>query len=174
MTSVTDRRLFFRQDFSGGLTEPQISNIAFTAIHALAQLADHLRRWAKANKNLAGEVEAAIEGSSALPIIIDLSNRDKHGPPRDGGRTGSAPSLHNLRRIMRITTAPEPGAAMSVQFTTSGAVARGPGSALVIITADVVAADGSPLGDLTDLLADGLTNWQALLSQWGLSGQKAV
>ncbi len=75
---------------------------------------------------------------------------------------------------MRITTAPESGAAMSVQLTPSGAVARGSGSALVIVTADVVAADGSPLGDLSDLHADGLTNWEALLSRWGLSGEKAV
>lgn len=38
--------VFVFQDFRGGLSDEQISNIAHSAIHNLANLKDHLRRWA--------------------------------------------------------------------------------------------------------------------------------
>ena len=35
------------QDFTGGLTQAEIDNVAYSLIHNIANLHDHLRRWAR-------------------------------------------------------------------------------------------------------------------------------
>jgi len=174
MKSVTDRWVFIRQDFTGGLTAPQISNIAFTAIHALAHLPHHLKRWARSNGKDIAEVDDTAANSSAISTLIDLSNRDKHGTPRDGGRSGEAPRIENLQRLMRLATGPERGSAVQVQFTPAGPVVRGSGSAAVVVSGDVLASDGTRIGDLHALLLEALAAWESLLGRWGLLAKKAV
>jgi len=172
--SVSDHAVFFFQDFTGGLTEAQIANAAFAAIHALAHFPDHLRRWARSNGRPAEEVEGHVASSPELAIIIDLSNRDKHGPPRDGGRSGKAPAVRNLRRAFSLSAGPEVGAVAQVVFTCSGPVLHGSGSAAVIITGEIVASDGTSLGDLNLLLSEGLGQWEQLLAGWGVPTQGAA
>jgi len=78
--------VFVCQDFRGGLSDEQISNLAHSAISNLANLRDHLRRWAKLHGHDPDRIDDAVKKSFELQVIIDLSNVDKHGyPPRDGG-----------------------------------------------------------------------------------------
>ncbi len=166
--TVTDSWVFVRQDFTGGLNDAQIANIAFTAIHAVAHLPDHLRSWAKRNARPMTDVDDVISGSSAIQVIIDLSNRDKHGASRDAGCSGRAPRVENLKRTLRLSGGPQPGSGVTVQFIPGGAKVHGPGSAAVVVTGDVLAKDGARIGDLSSLLEAALDAWEKVLARWGL------
>ena len=49
-TVVSDERGFkMYQDFLGGLTDAQITNLAHGLIHNIANVPDHLRRWCQKN-----------------------------------------------------------------------------------------------------------------------------
>src|SRR5262245_58011615 len=68
----------FMQDFRGGMSEEQISNAAHILIYNIANLRDHLKRWAEANGKDAAKVDAAFNGTLELRILKDLSNNDRH------------------------------------------------------------------------------------------------
>lgn len=89
----SDRVVAIFQDFKGNLSQEEIENAAYTVIHNIANLQDHLRRWAHHNGHNKARVDDAFTASAALKIVKDLSNNDKHGPPRDGGHSGVAPRL---------------------------------------------------------------------------------
>jgi len=99
------------QDFRGGMSEEEIANSAYALIHNIANLRDHLRRWAAKNGKDKGKVDATFAASLELRILQDLSNNDKHGPPRDDGNSGLAPTLQEINREMRLATSPMQGSA---------------------------------------------------------------
>src|SRR5438552_493937 len=79
------------QDFRGGQSDDQLVNFAHMLIHNIANLRDHLRRWAAHNGKEKDAIDRAADASPDLQIIRDLSNNDKHGyPPRDGGYSGKS------------------------------------------------------------------------------------
>jgi hypothetical protein len=159
------------QDFLGGLTEPQLSNLAHTIIHNIANLRNHLRRWAGKNGRDPKDVDKTIAGSAALQIIIDLSNNDKHGyPPRDGGHSKKSPKLAEVKRVLKISTGPGPGSSVAIVLTPSGPkqTTCGGGSAQVIVTGRVVDGNGAPLGDLYKLGNEALKAWEQQLQAFGI------
>ena len=116
-----DRVVGVLQDFSGGLSEEDIANLAFVVIHNIANLQDHLRQWAARNGKDKTEVDATFNASQYLQLIHDLSNNDKHGyPPHGGGRSGLAPMLINLRRQMQLTTKAQPGSSVVMTLGPGG------------------------------------------------------
>ncbi len=156
MIDETSEATYFVQDFSGDLTPETMSNFA----------PGHLRRLArKLGRDLA-EIDAVIEASPAISILIDLANREKHGPPRDGGRSGRSPEIHRIQRRLRLSGGSGAGSGVQVQYTASGPQVRGPGSASVIITGDVIDANGAYIGDLNSVLLEAVSSWEALLSEW--------
>ena len=94
-TITTDKIVAVFQDFRGGLTNAELSNLAYTLIHNIANLRDHLRKWAVQNEKDKEKVDEAFTQSLELKIIQDLSDNDKHGyPPRNGkGESGKCPQL---------------------------------------------------------------------------------
>lgn len=164
MTSVT-------QDFSGGLSDETISNLAHSLIHNIANLADHLRGWASKNKEGKALVDKAVKSSFELQVLKDLSNNDKHGyPPRDGGQSGRMPKLLNPRRILRLTTGAAKGSGVMLTLGRDGQpVIRGSGSAKAMVTGEVVDSKGEHIGDLYDIAAKALADWEVLLSEYGVT-----
>lgn len=160
------------QDFSGGLSPEDMANIAHTAIHNIANLQDHLRRWAAHNGRDKSRVDVAFNSSQPLKIIKDLSNNDKHGyPPRGRGHSGVAPRALDIRRVMRLTTGAEAGSRVVMTLgrvgvpkvsATKGGGARG------IVTGEVVDKDGNAIGDLYDIEAKAVEAWEELLRDLGL------
>ncbi len=130
------------QDFRGGLTEEQIINVAHTAIHHIAHLGDHLRKWAKRHDLDPKRVDDTVASSLDLKVIIDLSNVDKHGyPPRDRGLSGKALRLVDVDRVMRISSGPDPDSGAVVVMTpTPVPQVHGSGSVDVVVTGKVIDA----------------------------------
>src|SRR5690349_18824223 len=68
---VSPTTIAVRQDFRGGLSQEELVNRAYTLIYNLAHLADHLRKWAKKNRQDESLVESTIKASSHLQLVID-------------------------------------------------------------------------------------------------------
>ena len=159
------------QDFSGGLSEATLANLAYSMIHNIANLADHLRKWAEKNGKDKALVDEALKASFELRVLLDLSNNDKHGPRRDDtSHSGRMPKLLTPRRVMRLTTGPGKGSSALMTLGRDGQpVIRGAGSGTAIVTGEVVDGDGKALGDLYDIAAKGLADWEVLLSEYGVT-----
>lgn len=160
-----DHLLAIRQDFLGDLNSAQIENLAHSVIHNIANFPDHLRRWAKRNKRVAGEIDAVIASSLPFQLIQDLSNNDKHGyPPRDGGRSGKAPQLKEINRIMSLKTG-SGGGSVGVSLSVDGPVVQtsGDGSATVVVTGTIVDQSGATIGDLYETEVDAIDACERML-----------
>ncbi len=156
------------QDFSGGLSPEELQNIAFSLIHNIANLHDHLRRWASRSGAPTNVVDDAVDKSLALKILKDLSNADKHGyPPRDGGHSGQSPRLEGVRRSLRITAPPKKGVEITMGPRGTPQVS-GEGSARAILNGQVLDGDGNPIGELMDLATQAITAWENLAKDLGL------
>ena len=159
---------FVFQDFRQGLSDADLSNLVHSAIDVVAHLKDHLKKWAKDTGKDKAIVESAIDDCFELQVVVDLSNRDKHGEPRDGGRTGVSPSLAEINRVMQLQ-APA-GSSVSYTMNPDGSPRiRGGGSARVVVTATVVGRDKQPLGDIQAILEKAVSKWESVLSELGSS-----
>lgn len=165
----SDRLVAIFQDFKGNLSHEEIENAAYTVIHNIANLQDHMRRWAHHNGHDKARVDDAFKASAALKIVKDLSNNDKHGPPRDGGHSGVAPMLSDVRRVMQLRTEAKAGSFVAMTLGARGEPkVTGTGTAGAIITAEVVDKDENLLGDLFDIQKQAVTAWETLLEELGV------
>lgn len=157
------------QDFLGGLSASQVSNLAHGLVHNIANFHDHLKRWARKNGQDPKRIDQVIAASPPLQIVKDLSNNDKHGyPPRDGGHSGKAPKLAEVNRVMRLTTGSKAGSSVGVVLTRGGLKQIGDGSSAVLITGQVVDAGGAALGDLYDISLEAVAAWEQGLKALGI------
>lgn len=151
-------------DFRGDLTSEQLVNLVHSAVHNVANLKDHLKRWEKQNMKDSSLVEDAIRQSEDLQIIIDLSNYDKHGSPRDDGISHKGPQLKNIRRNLVA----KGGSGVTFAPFDSTPVTFHGGSA-VFVTGDVVDKTNKRLGDLHDYLKVGVSSWEDLMKKLGFT-----
>jgi hypothetical protein len=161
----------FFQDFSGGQSEEELANIAHAIIYNIANLRDHLRRWADQNGKGQARVWEYFKGTDPLKIIQDLSNYDKHGPPENGKQswTGLEPRLRYIRRIMQLTTQAKAGSCVALTFDRNGGPQlHGDGSACGVVTAEVLDKDGNLLGDLARIQLAAVEAWELLLAEFGV------
>ena len=165
-----DRIVTVFQDFSGGLSEEEFANLAHSVINNIANLQDHLRRWAAKNGKDKTKVDAVFNESRPLQLIKDLSNNDKHGYPlRGGGYSGLAPKLNNIHRPMRLTTKAEAGSCVVMTFGPGGVPKiSGAGIGCAVITGDIVDKDGNSVGDLFKIEQDAVKAWETLLVDFGI------
>lgn len=156
------------QDFTGGLNQAQLSNLLHSLIHNIVNLRDHARKECKA-QGIDPSSTDNVSKEEAFLVLTDLSNNDKHGyPPRDGGRTGKSPQILKVDRILRMTTSSEAGSASTLVFGSDGFELSGKGDARVIITADVLKADGVKMGDAHEICVTALDHWEGRLRELGL------
>lgn len=157
------------QDFRGSLSDAEFENLAHSIIHNIANLRDHTRSWiVKSAKGVnKKQVDEFLKANESVAVIQDLSNNDKHGyPPRNGGFSGKAPRLTNIRRIMRLTTGAGPEGRVSFTIAPSGEQrVAGTGSANLIVTADVLNSDGTLIGDLHTIQLKALEAWEQFLRE---------
>lgn len=156
--------------FDGGMSNEQMQNAVYSAIHNVANLRDHLKKWARQNGKSTDVVDQAVEGSLKLKVIIDLSNRDKHGgPPRDGGLSGMSPDLVRFHRgLTAIHQGANVTAATIDYFGEAPQVQFGEGAA-VVTSADVIDASGMVIGDAMAFLEAGALKWELALAEYGVA-----
>ena len=151
----TEESITFVQDFRGGLTDEELSNAVHLVIHNIANLYDHLKKWAVRNGYEKKIVQDARASSSALQIIQDLSDNDKHGyPRRDGGHSGKSPKLVKVDRALRLSVGPKSFTAVTLALDGTPQVSgSGSNPPKVLTTGDVVDGAGTKIGDLHQLVA---------------------
>lgn len=166
----TDKIKYVFQDFRGGFSDDDLSNYAHTVINNIANLRDHLRRWAAHNGHDKTKVDQTVDNSLDLQIIKDLSNNDKHGyPPRDGGHSGKCPQLVDINRVMQLQTQAKNDSTIGMTLGAGGVPKFfGDGTAKAIITGDVVDNDNNRIGDLHEIATKAVEAWEQLLADFGL------
>lgn len=163
-------------DLSGGLSEEELANRAHQAIALVGHLNYHLRKWAKEHGHDPLRIDDLISGCRPLQIIIDLANREKHGPPRDGdlGRSGLSPHLDRIRRSITVRgdhhlnlrfKLGKPGQIEMLPPEIVGDEAEGG----LAITATIRDKDGHLLDDLHDVLREAVEAWEGLLRNFGIA-----
>lgn len=160
----------FYQDWSGGLSEAEITNTAYSLIYNIAHFDTILKKWANKNDQNKTKVNDMFNSSLALQIIKDLSNYDKHPyPPRDGGHSGKSPRVDKINTILQMTTKPEKGSFVSLTFNRQGIPQiAGSGTAKVIITGDILDKDGIKIGDLHKTALEAVEAWENILGDFGV------
>jgi len=162
------------QDFSGGLSQSEIENAAYTVIHNLAHLPNHIKKWAKNNGQDKEKIVAEYKEPLELQIIKDLSNKDKHAsPPRGSGESGMNPSLINITRVMRLTNC------TMTQGMSGVPKISGEGSAFATINGEIVDykgdnlldSNGVSMCDLYDVEIRAVESLQKLFEKLGITSQ---
>ncbi|UCE59910.1 MAG: hypothetical protein JSU63_21000 [Phycisphaerales bacterium] len=167
----TDEFMAMLQDFRSGLSDEELSDHAHSVIHNIANLRDHLRRWAAHNGKDKDMVDDTLRQSPELQIIIDLSNNDKHGyPPRDRGQSGRYPKLVEITRVMQLATRAEAGAtsAMTLGSDDTPRFLRD-GTAKAVVTGDTVDKNDNRISDLHEIATKAVEAWERLLSKFGVT-----
>lgn len=159
-------------DFQGALTLEQLQNIIYSVIYNVANLRDHLKIWAKHKEENVKVVDQAVNTSTELKVIIDLSNRDKHGgTPRDGGLSGLLPDLTNYQRKLVIPAMGKENVRSSFTFSLFDGEpeVQFHGQTHVQISADIVNSKKQKIGDIMKYLDEAVSQWEQVLSIFGLS-----
>lgn len=157
-----------RQDFTGGLSKPELSNLLHSLLHNIVNLKDHARKACRKAGIDPGSIDDVVDSESFL-LLTDLSNNDKHGyPPRDGGHSGKSPQILKVDRILRVTTTGEAGSVTVLSFGSGGLDQSGHGSSQVVITADILDSDGNKVGDVFEACVDALELWETRLKELDL------
>jgi len=164
------RRKGFSQDWSGGLTEAEVTNIAQSLIYSVAHFDLPLKKWADQNDKDKTKIDHMFNSSLALQIIKDLSNYDKHAyPPRNGGHSGKSPRIYEFRRVMRMTTKPVKDSFVALTFTEQGVPKiSGDGTAKVVVSGDILDKDGNNIGNLRETALEAVKAWERVLSDFGV------
>lgn len=158
------------QDFRAGFSDQELLNQVYTLIHNIANLRDHLRKWASHNGHNKAKVDQTIDNCFELQIIMDLSNNDKHGyPPRDGGHSGKSPHLIDINRVLRLQTQAKKGSKIGMTIGSDGVPKfTGNGTAKAVVTGGVIDKDNKRIGDLYDIANIAVEAWEKLLVDFGL------
>jgi hypothetical protein len=171
---VTQQWVAVHQDFNQGLDRAQLENKAFQVIRSIADMKDHLRAVARRLQRDPDEVEQAINASLQLQLMIDLANYDKHGghaaPAKQ--RSKRSPRLANVRGALQITAkAGEigPGGMFGFRMTPQGAQPFGGGRAAVVITGEIIDANGQEIMALEYAQVSAVEAWETLLTRFGIA-----
>jgi hypothetical protein len=164
------------QDFSGGQSEAELANAAFSLIQNIASLKDHLKAWARRSGKDSSKVDRAFTESLPLQIVQDLFDREKHtGDRRDGVYSGRSPRLSSIHREMRLTTQPRKGSSVTLTMEADGTRRTfGDGMACAVITADVSDKYGKRMGDLFEIELQAVQAWEKLLVEYSAWFQHLV
>lgn len=157
------------QDFRGGLNDAELSNLAHMLISNIANLHDHLRKWAVKNGKDKEKVNEAFNQSLELRIIQDLSDNDKHGyPPRNSGYSKKRPHLVDINRVMQLKPQAKKGSSAVMTLGANGVPKfLGDGTHKAIITGNVVDNKNNRIGDLHEIATKAVEAWEQLLTDFG-------
>lgn len=177
---VTEQRvgnqIAARITFDGGRSKEQLKNDAIFAVASVANLKDHLRCFAKKAGKNPDDVDATIEGSLDLAVLLDLNDSEKHG---DGGRgpgkwSALRPRISGVTKALRFTGGTTPPSFKITLIPGERKFYSDPqveGETAAVISADVVDENGNKIGDgdLIRMIEAGLKAFEQMLTMWGVS-----
>jgi len=154
-------------DFRGGMSDAEIANLAWSAIHNIATFSAHCLKWARGNNISEDDVKAVADGSKALLRIRDLHNVEKH-PDAAPNKSGDSPMLVDLcRPLEMIFGGSQPRVSLVLSQTGKVSVE---GNARVVIHGRIInSKTGAFVTELRQLLDEGLKAWEAFLAANGVS-----
>lgn len=166
----------FHQDFAGGLNRAQIANLGEGLIYSIAHFGAHLQKWLQDRAGTRREAQKAAhvvrrvrDGSFELRIMMDLADIDKHAFAARRSHSGKFPRLENVRRCLQLTTRPVKGSVVAVVFTPQGIpVPMGDGTAMVVVTGDILDKSGATIGDLHTMAKAAVHAWEVALAEVGI------
>lgn len=164
-TTITNSGSVHTIDFNGEYTNAQLLNFAHMAISNVAALADHIKKWLRRNNKDEEIFNKLFAVSPNIMAIKDLDNNDKHGyPPRDKGLTKKSIKLMEVRRSLKISSAP-PGVTPPTTHKNSP-IKIIKGDAKVVITAQIVDEEGNHFGELHDCLISAISEYEQIKSAY--------
>jgi hypothetical protein len=163
--------ILIRQDFSAGASEADLSNAIHTTIHNVASFHDHLQKWGDRHRVSGDKIHDFLKASFAFCVIRDLWNNDKHGwPPTKGkGWSRKAPRLTNIHRACRLQTGTGENSSVTMTLGANGVPriqSTGSGSAVVVLTGDVVDETGNKICDANELIEDAVSVCEAAVQNF--------
>ena len=143
--------------FGNKLSDAQIENFAWNAIHQVAIFFEHCEVWGRNNGASYAEIEAVRRGSKEILIIQDLHNSEKH-PSQRANQSGVSPKITHFRRALRVHNR------LEVIFRPDGGLtAEGEALSLVIFGEVVNSKTNVFIGELTDFLGAAMAAWEKFL-----------
>ncbi len=150
------------------LTDEQLTNYCYSAIHNVSNLKDNITKWAKNNGKDSQKILDEFNKSQELKVLSDLSNQDKHGgDDRDGGFSKLYPKLNNVRRLLQISST-DPNTPAQIGPLLDGKINIVGNNTKLVITGDIFDSNGQLVGDLNDYLGKALVIWESILKSYGL------
>lgn len=130
----------------------EIENKVLIILHNLASLKDNLKNCLQRNGHDPKVVEAQIDSSLHLKVLIDLVNEEKHGYPlTKSNRSLKGPVVKNVRQSVAVY--PDSGAQGALFFVTQdGGSGTINGKSVMFIDADIYDSGGSYLFSLDELV----------------------
>ena len=159
-------------DFNGHTSEEELDNILHTFIYSVATFRDHLVNWAEPRGISKNSIMNFLRSSMDFCIVMDLHNRDKHGPPDRKGWSGKEPYLGRTRRELKLTTKAKKGSTVGLTFGLGGQVNQfGDGKSEVVVTADCLDKNGNSIGNVIDIVSRAVRHCEVTLRTFNVHNQ---
>lgn len=152
-------------NFRGGLSQEEIENFAWSAIHNVSTFYSHLMVWAGSNDPLKARIKEVNEASKALTILRALDNKDKHPKAKDV-RAGQELDLIEVTRAAQLS-APAGGRA-GFMIGPDGSIVRGENMKVAITGTVINKATGERLGTLSEYIEEAVKVWEEFMRELGL------
>lgn len=168
---VEDGRFYSGVDFSEGVPDTQVMNMAEKLIENIARIRDHLKVWCTQNgRAFAGDT--LINGNRSVALVHDLWNTQKHAELNRPPRSGVKPHLAEVRRSMRLITGGSGPSAVMMTFDKSGkpvVKSTGGGRGELVVDGDILDENGARVGGLMETCEEAVGEWERALASAGVA-----
>jgi hypothetical protein len=148
----------FHISFNNWDNKDEQTNKILWVVHNLANLKDNLKTKLKLQWKNGNIVEAAIDNSDYLKIIVDLSNQEKHWYPlTQYKRSNKDPKITNIREGLTLSRWENHG------FLDGWWQYK---NVVVSINADIIDKNWTYLFDLNELIYWSLSVWEEIIKEY--------
>jgi hypothetical protein len=168
---VNGDRYVVELNFNQDSDEIALANAASLLIASIACIKDHLKAWCK-KQGVTFLGDDLINKNSAVALIHDLWNIDKHAELVNSPRSGCKPKLENIRTSLSLSSGTSSGSGVMFsidpitgKMTTSSS---GDGTASLVLTAEIADENGRTIADFAQTCMDAIEAWSKALEAAGV------
>ena len=146
----------------GNLSQEQLTNKIVNVLGLLFGLKDHLKEELRARGGNPQEVEDLFNNVSALSIIADIHNSEKHGyPAKKHERSGKQPKISKLFEAFS-------GGNGYIQVDSVSGALKAKGHTSIVICGEIVDRNEKPIAALEDIIEEAITAVEEFVRNEGL------